>query len=237
MSLLQIIQDTALMVGVDNNGSTYTSAINGDQTTQQMVAFVQLAGDELARKYDWQALKKPLTFTGDGTTTLWSLPADFGRVLPGEAFWSSKYPSVPLGGVVTDEEWLAITSVPIQPQRPIYRFYQNKFQTYPALASAEVATTQYRTDYWITSSDGLTARGRWVADTDVSLIEERLLTLECIWRFKRQKGFDYSEEYRTAQVAIERAAGQDNGPRTVQMARGIGNSILGTNPFNPIVIP
>jgi hypothetical protein len=48
-----------------------------------------------------------------------------------------------------------------------------------------------------------------VADNDYSVLPERLITLGCIWRYKRALGLDYSEEFRTYEKEIARVESQN----------------------------
>jgi len=182
-------------------------------------------------------IKVEAQITGDGTSTYWDLPGDYDRLVPGEAFWSLKYPAVSLGGPVLDEEMLAMKALPVQPVRPIWRLFGNQVEIWPALASGEIVKLQYRSAYWIVSSDGATVRNRWLQDTDLSLVDENLLTMSLIWRWKRAKGFDYAEEFRSFEMARVRKAGQDAGSRLVRTAVGLRpDGIWGPSPINPIIV-
>jgi len=234
MTLLSITQDVAVLVGLQQPAAALTST---DLTTQQIVALLQQEGDELSGVINWNELKVAGTITGDGTTTLWSVPSDYDRLIPGQALWSTKYPAVPLGGPITDAEMLALKALPIQPVRPVWRFFASQIEIWPALSSAEVVNYTYFTDQWILAADTVTKRDRWGADTDTARIPEKLITLGGIWRWKRAKGFDYSEEFASYEREKERMAGQSGGARTISMASGLRpDGIWGPSPINPIIV-
>jgi len=234
MSLLTMVQDISVLVGLNKPTAALTST---DQTTVQIVAFLQQEGDEIARGVNWQTIKISGTITGDGLTTVWSVPADFDRFIPDNALWSLKYPAVPLGGPVTDAEMLAMKSLPIQPVRPIWRFFGSFVEIWPALGSSELVQVNYLSKSWIGSADGSTFYSRWVADTDVPRLPENVMTLGGIWRWKRSKGFDYAEEFRTYQQELDRQKGQSGGARIIQMSGGLRpDGIWGPSPVNPIVV-
>ena len=54
-------------------------------------------------------------------------------------------------------------------------------------------------------------------DTDVALIDEDLITMGLKWRFLRQKGLPYSEEFGDYERAAQRAMARDGGSRPVYL--------------------
>jgi hypothetical protein len=55
------------------------------------------------------------------------------------------------------------------------------------------------------------AQSAWAADTDTGILSEEVMTLGVIWRFLKAKGFDYSEPFRTYEMAKARAENKDGG--------------------------
>jgi hypothetical protein len=53
------------------------------------------------------------------------------------------------------------------------------------------------------------------ADTDVSLIDEKVLTSGLEWRWLKSKGLDYAEEFRRYEMRLERAMGRDDTGREI----------------------
>lgn len=214
MSLLQIISDARAAIGLGTVSAAYTSS---DLNIQQLVALAQIEGDELSRFTDWRGLKTSKTFTGDGSTAMFPLPSGFDRFLAGETMWLADSPSLPLIGPVTDSEMVALKVAAATPSRPVWRMFGEKVEFYPTLASSETVKTEYYTGMWLTSSDGVTPRLRWAADSDVALVPERIITLGVIWRWKKSKGFDYAEDFRTHQVERMRAASKQAGQGVIRM--------------------
>jgi len=65
------------------------------------------------------------------------------------------------------------------------------------------------------------------ADTDVSLIDEDLITLSIIWRFLSAKGLDYGEQFRTFQLESVKAMSRDGGRMKANLAGGQPTSFNG----------
>ena len=106
MSLLTTIQGAALRCNFASvPASAYSST---DTNVLQLVAFSQDTGLEMIRRSGWNTLKIFKQVTGDGTTTLWPLPADWMRLCPSDkspsgALVSLSRPTIPLIGPVNDE--------------------------------------------------------------------------------------------------------------------------------------
>ena len=83
---------------------------------------------------------------------------------------------------------------------------------------------EYRRANWVVSASTGDAVATWQSDSDTTLLPERLLKLGAIWRFKRAKGFDYAEEYRTAQVERAKAVNADHGMPTIRMSESTGGT-------------
>lgn len=215
MAILDVVQRASVLCGLPSPSGAVSAT---DLNTQQMIAMATQEGEETSSSYDWRKMKIAWVITGDGTTTLWPLPTDFERTLPGEAFWSSTYPTIPLIGPMADEEFLAAKALPVFPVRPIWRLIGTKVEIWPALAAGEIVNSQYRTLNWVVASDGVTTKAAFTQDSDTVLFPERILTLGVIWRYKRSKGFDYAEEFRTYQMEREKVAGHNAGSRVIHMS-------------------
>ena len=55
-------------------------------------------------------------------------------------------------------------------------------------------------------------------------VPERLITLGVVWRWKRAKGLDYAEEFRTYQYQRLQAANRNSGVRVLELATSFGSS-------------
>jgi hypothetical protein len=213
MSLLSLVSDAMTLCGFD----APTSVIgNTDPTVTLFKALSQVEGDILSRRADWRSTKVAGTLTGDGSTTLFDLPSDFDRFMTAYPFWRDNTPSQPLMQV-TDDRMLSMKVAAVTPTRPVWRLFGDQIEFYPAPDSGDVVKYEYRSSQWILDDDGTTRKATWAEDADTAVFPERLITLGCIWRFKREKGFDYAEEFRTYQIEVTRAESRDGGRQTIQM--------------------
>lgn len=219
MSLLTMVREASLLVGLSEPDTVMAATTD---EVKQFRALAQQEGDELSRWYDWRKLGVGATITGDGTTTAWDLPCDWDRQLASDALWLDASPYIALEGPLSDQAWIALQTAQSAPSRPVWRYFGDQIQTYPALGADEAVKLEYRSAYWIASADATTIRNAWVEDSDIALIPERIMKLGLIWRWKRAKGLDYAEEFQTYQMERLKAERNDKGFRTLNMAEGFG---------------
>jgi hypothetical protein len=230
MSLLTLVSRAMVLCGQDAPAQVIG---NADQMVTEFKTLSLIEGEELA-EYDWRNLKVATQFTGDGTTTLFDLPADFARLMPGERMWTDGNPVRSLTRV-TDDEMLAAKVSLVDPIYPYWRLIGSQVEFYPAIETGTVVKTEYRRDNWITDVDGLTYKAEWTVDTDVAIVPERLISLGVVWRWKRMKGFDYADDKNDYQASVAREIGMDDPKPTLRGGRrlvhdGLARGVYGDVP-------
>jgi hypothetical protein len=216
MSLLSIVQEATLLCGLAAESSPTAVMNSTDPNIREMRALAQLEGDILARADSWRGLKVLGTLTGDGTSTTFDLPTDFHRFASGAVFWLDESPELPLA-MVTSDEMLSLKASGIEPVDPVWRIFGDQIEFYPAPENGEIINTEYRSKYWIIDNDGTTRKAAWAVDTDYTAIPERLITLGVIWRWRKMKGLDYDEDFRTYRMEMLVESGNQQGRQTISM--------------------
>lgn len=180
MKLLDSINAACDVISLDRFD---TVVGNGDPNAQTMIEFAQEAGEEIARRVDWNRTLA----TASITETPFTLPEDFQRLISGG--------SIICGGgafarsVFNGGEWAVIKSVPsIQ---PFFFIKGGRIEFAPALA-ADGAIINYVSKNWLMS--GAEAISQISADDNTPLFAGRLLTKGIIWRWRRQKGLAYDDQ-------------------------------------------
>jgi hypothetical protein len=221
MSLLTVVSDA-----MESFGFTAPAAVmaSTDSTVISFRSKLRQEGDELSKYHGWRTMKARETLTGDGSTTLFPLPTDYTRFAQGEIMWMEDglWQTLKL---VSDEEMVALQTQDTSLLRPVWRLLGDDIEFYPALDDAQDIVFEYRTNYWVTDSDGL-AKARATADSDLFLVPEHLLTLGLIWRFKAEKGFTYDEDFRSYQIARETYVFNDQPRPILRQGRRIFNDGL-----------
>jgi hypothetical protein len=184
----------------------------------QLLAFANKEGKEQARRFDWQKLQKEATFTTLATeiqTTLATVASDFGRIL-NETMWN-RTANWRVGGPLNPEEWQRKKASAAQVGiGNWFRIRGGSILFYPTPTAGESIYFEYISNQWCESSTG-TDQSAWADDDDVALIDEEIIRLGVIWRFKKSKGLDYSEDFRTYEMALIDLFGPDAGKAVIDM--------------------
>jgi hypothetical protein len=184
MSLLSVVKNVARAAGFE---PPLTVVTNTDSTVSQVLYFVQRAGEEIARRGDWRNLRANTYFTSSAT---YPLPAGFHRLVPGGAVRFAG-DLEPMRGSLSPDEWRAMVTAGTS-ARVFYRLSGSSIEFSRQIGPFEIVTLDYMTDTWVQS--GSTRLPSIATDADTFVFPERLLELNALVRWKRQKGLPYKDE-------------------------------------------
>lgn len=219
MGLLSIVQAVAIKVGISKPAVAASSI---DTNVQQIIAFANEAGQELAARYDWQELTKEVTFNTVAVESQGILQTitgpDFGWVL-NETMWD-RTTRRPVYGPKRAAEWQQLKAQLMQGPWWQYRIRGNQILFIPPPASGDAIYFEWVSTYWaaIAAAPLVGAQTAFALDTDVSLLDERLLTLDTVWRYKQTKRLAYDEDFDKAQAAIADAIGRNASKARLNLA-------------------
>lgn len=229
MSLLTIISNAAPDVGLN----TPTSVIgNTDLLVKQLYQSCRTECFDLLRRYDWQVLTKETTFTTvalEQQTTLAAIgAADFYRLIDGSMF--NRTQNWAVLGPLSSQEWQLKKSSQAQVGiRNFFRIRGDAILFFPTPTAGNSIYLEYISKKWCQSNASV-AQADWVADSDTALIDEELIRLGTIWRFKKSKGLEYGEDFRTYEMALESVFGPDGARAPIDMTGSSGPMISVTIP-------
>jgi hypothetical protein len=218
MTLSTMLNDVVDQIGVARP-SSYISGT--DQTARTLVALANSEGLTLARKIDWTNLVKEATHTtlaAESQGTLESIidgGEDFDYIV-NDTLWDRTqiYRNM---GPNSPQSWQRVkANVSVGPYSA-FRIWDGTLYLYPAPPAGNTLAFEYKTKHWVENAAGDTSYERWNADTDVSRLDEDLMKLGIIWRFKQSKGFDYAEDMRTYELEVAKAMARDGGKRVLNM--------------------
>ena len=214
MSLLTIVQRAAVRIGVPKPSAV---ASNTDPQIMQLHELVNEEGADLAARGLWQNLVRVQTFTTIAQEIqTGAIPSDFDRPI-GNTVWN-RTDIDPGYGPISPQDWqLMKASVTAGPYSN-FRIHGGEFRLYPVPAAGETMAYEYVSKDWAESSGG-TGKAEMTADDDVSRLDEELVRLGTIWRFKSAKGLDYSEEFLTYERRVAQALARDTWLPTLMMAQ------------------
>lgn len=215
-TLLSIVQDfcgrTNISVPLSALGST-------DPQVIQVVKLLEEEGVDLAQRADWEVLTDEGTFTSvaaEAQGNIFTIASDGYRSIKNETFWD-RSSSLPVLGPLSSKEWQTLKAVANTGPRYYYRLRGDQLLMNPAPAAGLGFYFEYITKNWITSADGTTKKARFTLDTDLVRLDYDLVTMGLRWRWKKEKGFDYAEDFRTYEEQVTAAIGRDGGKPTLQM--------------------
>ncbi len=189
MSLLSLCQAAArqLNVGVP-------SAIVGN-TNENAALLLRLATEEglsLMRRYPWQVLTAEKTFTtvaADEQTD--ALPTDYDRMIPETMFNRGTRRRV--AGPLSAEEWQQTKATLVTYVNPTFRIRGDAILMSPNPPAGETIAYEYVSKNFCKSEAGA-GQADWVADNDLARLDEGLMTLGLVWRFRQVKGLAYADD-------------------------------------------
>ncbi len=220
MSLLTIITQvcgrTNIPVPTNVMGST------SDTQILQLVQLLEEEGRDLAARGPWQGI----TFEATWSTTaaedqgaLTTLASNGFSYIKNGTFWD-RTSRLPVLGPLSDSEWSAMKGLGTTGSRYAYRIRGGKLLANPTPSASLTWAFEYASKNWILGIDGTTYKSAFTLDTDTVLLPAELLIMGLRWRWKREKGLDYSEDMRTYELQVKDALARDGGKRTLSMSGG-----------------
>lgn len=166
---------------------------------------------------DWQGLTKLATIAGDGVVEVFDLPADYARQLlrsdiQDTTSWLWGYEHCTDINDFLHWKDRGFTGLP-----GAWILYQDKLNFAPAPTGN--ATYPYISRNYAVDSGTLAAKPVFDADTDAFILDERLLTLGLVWRWREQKKLDFAGDQEAFTLALSVAAAKDKGSRVYRRGR------------------
>ena len=213
MTALTAMQNAAVRL-VGQKPSVFFSSQSAFE--QEIANLLNEVARDIALSHDWRALTKIQTVTGDGTTTDFSLPDDYDRMVVGQGVhdgntWFWDYTACP-----DLDTWITLQSGSFMALTPgWWIILDQKFQFYPAPPSGQAAKYPYISKNYARSEAGA-AQDAFLKDDDTFVIDERLLTLGLIWRWREMKRLDSGGEQASFEKAFGEAAARDKGAQVIR---------------------
>lgn len=198
MTLLSSVNEVCDVVNLDRFSTVYGSA---NPNAQTMVALAQEAGDEIARRGDWQKMLKQAT----AVSSPLAVPTDYERMTPGGAVRTSAGAFV--RPITNSSQWAVIVGIPSA--QPYFFIKAGQVLFSPASAGTG-AIVDYVSKNWILKNVGGEV-ATWSADDDTTLFPERLLVKGIMWRWKRQKGLSYDDNLAEFEADLVQELNADRG--------------------------
>lgn len=209
MTCLSIVQNVIKRVLPT---STIPTVVVGS-TDPQIIQFLALLNEEgqtLADETNWQALTLETSFTTVATDTQGTL----ATIAPGLKFvindtiWNRTL-RMPVFGPLGPQMWQQQKAMYYTGPWNQYRIFGNAIKFIPTPVAGQSCFFEYVSRNWCVNAAGSTTYSSFNADTDIGLLDEQLLELGLIWRWKMSKGLDFDADYQKYNVRVMNAKGRD----------------------------
>lgn len=215
MSLLTAMQSASMRL-VGYRPSVFFSSQN--QFEQEIVDLVNEVAKDCVASEDWQSLTRMYSINGDGTTENFPFPSDYNRQLLNSdiqdfANWAWGYIHIT---DINDFEFRR--SRGFEPFPGAWIIYGNQFHFSPAPASGNTASFPYISKNYAIDESGA-SKPEFTADSDNFALDDRLLTLGLIWKWRENKKFDSTGDQENFQKCIDELATRDKGSKIIRSGR------------------
>lgn len=213
MTLLSIAQEVLQQT---KSATVPTTIVGNNQTVAvQVLEVLKRSIINLARSYYWQELLKEYSFNAVASQNNYNLPSDFDRMV-NNSFWNTTAKREMIGST-TPQDWRELVNSTVGSGAVLeyYRVRGNEILIYPTPTATNGYVFEYVSSNLVKSSGG-TAQASWLADTDISIIDEYILKLDATWNLLKVQGRPYAEDQRTANLALAERMSINAGRQTVR---------------------
>ncbi len=217
MSLLTMIQDLTESLGISEAPSVVITST--DPTVKTLLRLANKEGRDLSRRYDWEALTQEATFSTTNANlqgTLVSIAGSGFNKIVSNTMWD-RTNNRPIKGSISKQRWAQQEASNVAGPFSEYQIRDKSLYAIPAPGSSTATWAFfYQSKYWCESSGGAGQR-EWLADDDVGVLDEELMSLGIEWRYLKSKGFDYSEEFNSYERRVQEAIVADRGHPVINL--------------------
>ncbi|MEH3109036.1 MAG: hypothetical protein PGN22_02895 [Agrobacterium cavarae] len=181
MKIIDIVNAVCDEVKLDQFDSVYGA---NDENAKTMLTMAWEGGSEIARRVDW----RDLVTTHPLVSAPAAYPQDFERVIQGGAVMTASGDFV--RPVTSRGQWRFLKANPSA--QPFYFLSETGIDFSP-VSAAIGASMLYLSKAWVLA-DGGSREQVFQSDDDQTIFPSELLLKNLIWRWRRHKGLDYSDQ-------------------------------------------
>lgn len=214
MSLLTVANDVCDIIGIERQVAI-AAGTGGD--ARQLFRLCKLELSELARRTSWNALTKEMTFTSTATTAQNTATPDDFLFMVNETLYNRTQDHEVFGPISPREYQNIVSNTAAFHGNEVFRIRGKVLLIWPIATAGETYAFEYISSELATAVDGVTGKTTYLIDTDLAKLDEELIKLGVVWRWKNLKGLDYAEDFRTYEMQVANSIARDGGKRTISM--------------------
>lgn len=192
---------------------------NTDKQVVQMRALLEEGLDALSDRAAWERLVNQATHTTLATEdqgAIATICANGFRYIINDTFWD-RDSKLPVCGSVSPQDWQLIKAMVVNGPRYQFRLRGGNLLVNPVPTAGLNWACEYVSENTILAADLTTYKKRFTADTDTILLPDQVVQLDLRWRWKKEKGLPYAEDFNAVEALIANATARDGGNPTLQM--------------------
>jgi hypothetical protein len=200
-----------------------------DQTVTQLVQLLNEVGTDLCTMHDWQMLHKEWSFNTTPAVTEYALPEDWNGFVSG-AQWDTST-RLPMTGSMPAPIWRLLKARVGAGGSLItlsYKLQADELVLFTAPAAAEALVLDYYSRGWLRDGTEATVfRDNAQNNTDVVLLDSRLVEALLKLRWRASKGFDTTASVLEFNELWDTIVGRDAPAATLSVGRSQDDGLLG----------
>jgi len=126
---------------------------------------------------------------------------------------------LPLSPISDRDDWLELDIKTFDFVINAWILYAGEIHIKPALSTGVQVKYFYQSNLW--GLNGSTPISEFTADTNTFRIDERLLKLGIIWKWREMKGLPYAEDLATYERLLAKLAMRDKGSRIIRLGKAV----------------
>ncbi len=210
MSLLTVVQTVCGRTGVPVPNTVMGSS---DDQILQLLRLLEEEGADLAARGPWKAITYEFTHTSVGAEdqgAMSSIASNGFNYIRNGTFWD-RTNKLPIRGPLSDQEWQRMKAITTAGPRYYYRIRGGRLLINPTPTAGYTWAGEYVSKNWILGVDTTTYKQYFTLDNDTFLLPEELHIAGLRWRWKKEKGFEYAEDFRIYEMQVKDALARDGG--------------------------
>ncbi len=225
MSLLTIVQHACRRANIPVPSSVYGTS---DEQVAQILSILEEEGNDLSGRHTWQSMTFEATHTTVAAESQGAIATiasnGFRYILNNTIYDRTEKAQI---SIIDGPDWQATKAVTTAGTRYYARIRGGNLIATPTPTAGNTWAFEYASWNWITSSDGSTYRQYFADDADITLLPESILLSGLRWRWKKEKGLEYAEDFRSYETQLAQAAARDGMKHNLNLGATPGNRYPG----------
>lgn len=186
MSILTVLQEVSSIAGLSVSSQVFGSS---DPTHIELTVLANECAEMVARAHDWQAITVEVSMVGNGIEPSLPLPTDFDRLRENTRLWNFNT-NIPLIGVRDAFKWHELSRRDPTPVYARWIILNKEVIFNPPIPNEQTVKFFYISNRLVEKPNG--NMDIWfTSDTDEFRLDERLLRLAIIWKWKMKNALPF----------------------------------------------